>query len=491
MKFDYTTFAPLGANTLAGHFPDNAGVGAALQRMEREFPDCVRYFEAGSSVEGRPIHAAVITNFHAEAEAKSHVVFSGAEHGTERNAAMTILEMIVELLQGDAEAAAILRTQEVTVVPVVNPDGYDQTAFTNRNGVNLFADYHFHAPPSQPESQALARVLEQSMPELFVSVHGHALDETKIRMTESTGIAFTNRACRCYSRELVETVNRAAEAAGFPQDRGEEDSQRILPRLNQAPEHSFEAFDRDECTSATWAYHQFHSLAMSIEVSYRASGILRLREFLRCGMRCWPGENSPGYPAWVAARSNHLFLTPAGATLAERRKNRIILWRNNRRITLFANTPGVLGYFFGGATFGYGFMRKLHELSERPYQTAPQLDRLLDFLRTGHETSQAFSPEAAALFHEAEAAFSIEPSALQSLDEPDITPPTAIRLTYRMPADATLVECRCDGQLSSSYNVFDQTPYRWLSVDIPLRPDWPVGSLYIHYHFNFSTSRKG
>ncbi len=481
MKLDYTTFAPVTGNMLSGRFPDNAEIGVILRRLTAQFPGKLRYFEAGQSVEGRPVHAAVLSDFSAPPEAKSHVVFSGAEHGTEKNAATTILALIERLLTGGEEEAEILRAQELTLIPVVNPDGYDTVAFTNRNGVNLFADYRFDCGPSQPESRALAAVLENSMPELFVSVHGHAHDETKIRLTESTGIAFTTRTSRCHSHELVEAVNRAAESAGYPQDRGEEDSQRILAALNQAPEHSFEAFDREECTSATWAYHRFHALAMSMEVVYLKSGVLRLMEFLRGGMRCWAGEAQIGYPAWVISRWNHLFLTPAGDNTAIRRQNRIHLWRNNIQITLFANTPGYAGTFFGGVAFGYAAMRQLHELSEKPYRLAPSLDVLLDFLTPETGTRQQFAAATEMLFHEAEAAYFIEPCARQNINAPSAAPPAAVRLLYRLPVDAEIAECRAGGRPNPPYRLFSQGLYRYLSVEIPMRPEWAIGSLYIEY----------
>lgn len=483
MSIDYNKFAPMQKTVLAGEYPSNDTVGQILKTLAEKFPRFVRYYEAGRSTENRPVHMAVITDFDVSADNKSHVVFSGAEHGQERNAAQVILETVSWLLSGDDEAAEILKHQKITVIPVVNADGYEYGSFANVNGVNLFADYSFDGTPTQAESKILAKVLNENMPELFVSVHGHLLDETRIRLTESTGIAFTTRTTRCFCRELVENVNKAAEAAGFPQDRGEEDSQRLLPLIPGVPEHSFEAFDREKCTSALWAYHKFHSLAMSMEVAYVASGVIRLKEFLRNGMKYWFGETVPTYPAWICSRANHLFLTSAGETLAQRRINRVKLWQNNVQTTMFANTPDLLGIFFGGAAFTFSMMRKLHEISPSPYKIAPSMMTLLELLQSEKCFDMELSERDRLFLAETSAAYNIEPCAIFRRDEVDGDIPDAVRLIFRLPQDAQLVDCRINGK---KYNagLHSYGAWQFINFDAEIKKEFPLINVFINYNFN-------
>jgi hypothetical protein len=298
---------------------------------------------------------------------------------------------------------------------------------------------------------------------------------------ESTGVAFTTRTTRCYSRELVELANRAAEAAGFPQDRGEEDSQRILPEIPQAPYHSFESYDRLECTSPVYAYHRCHSLSMSMEVIHNQSGVIRLMALLEAGEQTWDGMGR-GYPAWVVNRANHLFLVPGGKNLSECRVNRTKLWQRNFENTLFYSSPEQLGFFFGGAACGIKYLRELHELSPKPYRIPPSCASLRKYLEQSVAEQYQFSHEHEAILTESEATFVIEPSVLRMQVEPSAGVLPEMALLFRMPADSRIVSCSLGGRATTTaeFQLTRTDNYLWIRLPLPIYQN-PVSSFAIHY----------
>ena len=482
MNIDYNNFSPGGDYSFQGDYPSNDKIGEILLLWQKKHPEKIKYFEVGRTVKNRIIHGAELSDFTIEDDNKSHIVFAGAEHGTERNATLTIIKLAEWLLSSDLEAVMIMRTQRIVIVPAVNADGYESLSFTNVNSVNIFADYQLDGSlPEQPESRALAMLLQQYMPELFISVHGHSHDEKKVRLIESTGIAYTTRVTRCYSRKLVERINCAAEQAGYFQDRGEEDDQRILAELPDCPQHSFGAFDRGTCTSATYAYHNFHSLAMSMEIVFVESGFLRLKESLRCGLVRWTPEDSIGYPAWVISRWGNTYIAPGGRTLAERRRNRVIMWKYNIQNTVIGTAPEIFGTFFGGVGLGYSVMRQLHELSSAPYRTPPEFKDFIDLCEKHGLKTPEFQPGELKMLSEAELHYQIEPCALNTRSDPDGELPSSIKFIYRLPADTVVQKCLINGENHDDYVIYADNCCSFFSTTIPVNPEFPVNMIFLNY----------
>ncbi len=127
----------------------------------------------GHSVEGRPLMAQ-----HRRGRGPSLVVFGGI-HGDEPESA-ALCERFVAALTPSAPDDS-----DVWVLCAANPDGLVRRSKDNANGVDLnrnFAASNFtvahppgyfpgRAPLSEPESQALVRLLDEAQPHLVVSVH--------------------------------------------------------------------------------------------------------------------------------------------------------------------------------------------------------------------------------------------------------------------------------------------------------------------------------
>ena len=280
-------------------YPSLPELESFYRELQNGYPGQVALERAGSSVQGRPIWLLTITDEEVSDEDKQRVLMVGQEHGQERSGSLALLELARWLVTPDADE--IRRGQCVGLMPVVNPDSWEDlprfnnvnALFSDVNGtcmrtLNDAADFSLDGEPTQPESQAVAEILERMQPELFCSLHGTEFG-WKYRMGESNGFSWTtSQFDRTHSRLFIEEINRAAEAAGFPQDRGEEEAERILPWLPGNVHHSY--YSGQRITSCVHAYHRYHTLANTMEVHHSRSGLIRCRRMLELGNQPWRTE---------------------------------------------------------------------------------------------------------------------------------------------------------------------------------------------------------
>ncbi len=335
--------------------PSLEEIAALLQDLATEYPDQMTVERVGESVGGNPLWLANVTDAHISDDDKQIALFVGCEHGNEHSGGTALLHFLRWLLT--PEAAKLRGAQRVLLMPVVNPDGYQTYHQLNMNGVNLYADYSLTGPPSQPESRAVWEVMERYALEVVGCCHGHWRKVRTLAFENCQGAYGTSRYDRTHSRLFAEEVNRACEAAGYPQDRMEEDSERILPALPGFPNQS--ARSGELVTPGVYAYHRFHSLLFSMEIMYEASGLVKLRKILELGNQPWRYERVPGYPVRVMSAPEGHALVAYGTTAAERRASRLELWRSNDAIVRFAlptvEEPGFVG-------FGFSVYREDHGL---------------------------------------------------------------------------------------------------------------------------------
>jgi len=303
-----------------------------LRRLGKDHPDKVSVRVIGKSVGGNDIFLATVTDKETPCEDKQIALFLGSEHGNERSAAVSLLKVLEWLVSPGA--AEVRRLQEVLIVPCVNPDGYDTLHQDNMNGVNLYADYSLTGEPTQPESHAVWKVMEKCRPEVVGSCHGAWRKVQYAAFENCQGSYGTSRYDRTHARLFAEEVNRACEAAGYPQDRMEEDAERILSWLPGFENHSFRS--AEGVTPGVYAYNRFHSLVFSMEIMHEESGLVKIRKILELGNQPWRYERLPGYPVRIISPPEPFSIVAYGATASERRKSRIELWRSNDTITCFS-----------------------------------------------------------------------------------------------------------------------------------------------------------
>ena len=301
-----------------------------FKELQSHFPESVAFEEAGRSVRGQPIWMLTISDQGVADEDKQRVLMVGQEHGQERSGSLALLELARWLVT--PAATEIRRRQTIALMPVVNPDSWEDLRFNNVNDVNLYADYSLDGDPTQPESLAVAHSLARLQPELFCSLHGAEFG-WKYRMGESNGFSWTtSQFDRTHSRLFIEEINRAAESAGFPQDRGEEEAERILPWLPGNIHHSY--YSGKRITSCVHAYHRYHTLGNTMEVHHPLSGLIRCMKMLELGNQPWRTEVVAGYPVRTMFQQDETFVAAYGQTAAERRASRMELWAHSNQFVI-------------------------------------------------------------------------------------------------------------------------------------------------------------
>lgn len=154
--------------------------GNAWQFQSRTL--CQQVFSIGSSVQGRAITAYKFGS------GASSVIFVGGTHGDEKSSSY-ILQSWIDYLESNP--ATVPAHRSVTIIPILNPDGYAANTRTNANNVDLNRNFPSNnwkqsvtmpdkstnpngggnAPLSEPESRALAGYTSSQSPRLVLTYH--------------------------------------------------------------------------------------------------------------------------------------------------------------------------------------------------------------------------------------------------------------------------------------------------------------------------------
>jgi hypothetical protein len=129
----------------------------------------------GTSVQGRPLRAVVVSDNPAVEEVEPELRIIGAIHGDEKTAAMVTLGFLQTLTDGYSDSPMcqyIVDNTELWVVPVINPDGYVANSRYNANGIDLNRNLSYMGPGggggstpfSEPETAALRDITMQDWP---------------------------------------------------------------------------------------------------------------------------------------------------------------------------------------------------------------------------------------------------------------------------------------------------------------------------------------
>lgn len=145
--------------TLAENEAFLGSLSAASERVELR--------TVGSTAEGRPITMALVGHPTPNPFGDAVMILAG-QHGEERAGPESALQLLRNLAETeDPEVTEYLSEVTWIIVPTLNADRYLQTR-PNANGVNLNRDWE---DLTQPETQAIARVMAAHSPNLVVDVH--------------------------------------------------------------------------------------------------------------------------------------------------------------------------------------------------------------------------------------------------------------------------------------------------------------------------------
>jgi hypothetical protein len=159
-----------------GRLSSSADISAYLQTLIREYPEA-RVETFGESVEGRPLEALFLSSVTADdvtTPDRLTILIIGAQHGgSEPAGAESLLFIARDLLDGHIAGLADV---DVMLIPNANPDGIEHGKRHNANNINLNTDF---VTLTQPESQALIRLLRRYRPEVILDVHESAVLKKK------------------------------------------------------------------------------------------------------------------------------------------------------------------------------------------------------------------------------------------------------------------------------------------------------------------------
>lgn len=165
-----STPAPAAPTPSSANSPGISGPGGSDPARRDLAPDAISWHSAGSSVEGRPIEYAEFGS------GPATLLLLATIHGDE--AAGTPLTH--ELARRLASRPHWLSGARVVLVPVANPDGLASSRRRNAHGIDLNRNFPSanwrgrtpHAEPlSEPESRALATLIERYDPDVVLSLH--------------------------------------------------------------------------------------------------------------------------------------------------------------------------------------------------------------------------------------------------------------------------------------------------------------------------------
>jgi hypothetical protein len=162
----------------------NAEMSAKLANFATQAPTMAVLETFGHSVHGLPLEVLRIGDFSApptDPDRPLTFLLVGTQHGMEPSGGEAILQLAGELLAEELPGGHLLAPRDAVVgpskaryilVPKLNPDGHDRNRRVNGNGVNLSTDFTLL---TQPESQALVRLLDCWRPDVVLDLHESAV----------------------------------------------------------------------------------------------------------------------------------------------------------------------------------------------------------------------------------------------------------------------------------------------------------------------------
>ena len=333
-----------------------------LTAWQRDYPHLMTLGVPGTSIEGRPIYAATLTNGDVPDDDKQRVLITALHAGQEHSGATSVLYLMDWLLSHDLLARETLRRQVVVCMPIVNPDTYvnphKTSGLANARGRDPYADWTVDGPRDPkncPEAVAVKTVMDQTQAEVHADIHGNSLPYPDVYQIESTGRAYSNITLRPYHHDVIRLMDEAALQEGYPSDQLEEDAERLFgadglgidtERLwagVRTPAGGGVVQSKPRVYAAIYGYNRYHTMPLASECGWERSAFLRHRRLLRIGNDVWPGERERGYPVRVIMKVGYHMVTAYGTTAAEQRRSRIELWNRQRQISHGINRPLKVG----------------------------------------------------------------------------------------------------------------------------------------------------
>jgi hypothetical protein len=315
--------------------PSPAELEQGLTGWAQRFPEAIRVTSFGKSGKGRPILVCRITDYSVPDDNKQVALLTCTHVATELNGATGLLRLTRWLIGDNPRAQVTRRNQIVLVVPYTNPDGVARDG-----GSDVYTCWNLDGvvdPERHPEASALQRLIDEYRPEVHVDVHGFNFAEQK--MWESTGISWASGLSRSYIHGVPQRMDEAAEEAGFLITKGEQSAGqvRVTSSVPGADHHYY--IRNSRFNICVYPYHQFHTIAFTMESGFEESTFVRVRRLLEIGNEVWRGERYAGYPTNQVGCWTSMAIVAWGATASQRRASRVELWQKIGLLTFGCAHP--------------------------------------------------------------------------------------------------------------------------------------------------------
>ncbi len=160
-------------------YPSHSEIGALFSDLEAQYPDLVRAYTFGNSVDGRELWGLVISDHPDSNEAEPEVRLASGIHGDETVQMVNLLNLAHELVTsygqpGAERIDAIVDGTELHVQPLFNPDGYVRGIRYNANWVDLNRNFPEPAGTHGAQEPEVDAFVQYGLSKHFViSLMGH------------------------------------------------------------------------------------------------------------------------------------------------------------------------------------------------------------------------------------------------------------------------------------------------------------------------------
>ena len=343
-------------------------IEAGLRRWADQHPDALQVEIPGRTAEGLPMLVARITDANVPDRDKQVALLTACHAGGELNSCTSLLRLAKWLLSADPEAARARRQQIVVIIPCADPEGYSRRRVGNSLGGSPYMAWTWDGvadPEKNPEAVAIQQVIDQCQPDVHVDVHGVWYEQQT--MWESTGLSWASGLCRSYLHAIPRLMNHAAEQAGFLITAGEESAGQVRATAPvEGAEHHF-YLGHAGVNDCVYSYHNYHTLAFTMEGGFEESIVIRLRRLLQIGNDQWPGEPHTGYPTGQIGCWTSVAIAAWGSTTEQRRRSRAELWQKLEQLKFGCGHPeprGTMMAFCATTPAGVGLLadRKIDQV---------------------------------------------------------------------------------------------------------------------------------
>lgn len=169
-------------------YPGYATLTDRLTDIALSHPDICHLESAGQSVQGRELWWVRISDQATVKEAEPSVSLMATLHGDEPVATVLCMALIEDLTENyglDARITDLVDNTDIRIMPLINPDGYEEQSRYNAHGVDLNRNYPdaraavgdmFNAITGrEPETQALMTLELDDSPTLAANFHAGSL----------------------------------------------------------------------------------------------------------------------------------------------------------------------------------------------------------------------------------------------------------------------------------------------------------------------------